>query len=396
MCVDARASTRGDIVRSPDSAKAIFPRYARRAKGSIVWDVDGNEYIDYLLGYGAIVLGHADDRVNRAVVRELELGSCFSPLWSERQVELAELLVSVVPGAERAYVLKTGSDATSAAVRLARIYTGRNGVVRWGYNGWHDWSSPSAAGIPAAVRELTFLFEYNDLDSLRSAFKRARGDIACIAMMPFELEPPKPGFLEGVKEIADENGALLVLDEMRSGFRLALGGAQEYWQVRADVAAFSKAMSNGYAISAIVGRADVLDCLSLTKISSTFYASAPEMAAALTTISILRDTDAIARIWELGERLQTGLREAIEESQIRATVLGLPPCPFLDFGVEDPARRASLETSFYSEVARQGILLHPSHHWYVSAAHTENQIDWTIDVCKDAFERLKARHVVRA
>jgi glutamate-1-semialdehyde 2,1-aminomutase len=365
---------------------ASFPRYASRAKGATIWDVDGNAYTDYLLGYGAIVLGHADDRVNRAVVRELEGGSCFSPLWSVRQVELAELLVSVIPGAERAYLLKTGSDAMSAAVRLARIFTGRSRVIRWGYNGWHDWSAPQAAGVPAAVRRHTSLFDYNDIGSLHRAFERARGDVACVAMMPFELEPPQPGFFEAVQKVAHENGALLIFDEMRSGFRLALGGAQEYWGVQADVAAYSKAMANGYAISAIVGRGDVLACLAETKISSTFYACAPEMSAALATIAILRDTDAIERIWWLGERLQAGLRECIDSEGFPARVVGLAPCPFLKFGIEDVTRRAELERAFYSEAAKRGVLLHPSHHWYVSAAHTADQIDATVEACRSAFQ----------
>lgn len=389
---DARAVTRGDILPGPAGQGTIFPRYVSRAQGPYVWDVDGNRYIDYLLGYGPIVLGHADERVDAAVVAELAKGTCTSPLWSPLQVELTELLVSVIPGGELAYLLKTGSDATTAAVRLARIFTGRSKVVRWGYNGWHDWSALDPDGVPPVTWAETFTFRYNDIESLRAIFARHPHEIACVVMMPYELDAPLPGFLQDVREVAHAHGALFVLDEMRSGFRIALGGAQEFFGVRADAATFSKAMSNGYAISAIVGREDVLRCLARTKISSAFYANAPEMAAALTTIAILRDSDALSRVEAAGRRLQEGLRALVAEFGVPAEIVGYPHAPFLRYLVGDAARKAFVETAFYAETTRRGVLFHPSHHWFVSAAHTEDDVDETLAACRHGFEAV-SRHL---
>lgn len=300
---DARAATRGDVVGPCASGVTRYPRYFSRAAGSYLWDLEGRRYVDFTLGYGPVVLGHADERVTEAVLAELSNGNCIAPLWSRRQSELTDLLVSVVPGAEMAYLLKTGSDATSTAVRLSRIVTGREKVLRWGYNGWHDWAAGIPAGIPEATRADTLLFDYSDLRTLREAFARHPGQVACVLMMPFGDETAPEGHLQKIRDIAHEHGALFVLDEMRSGFRLDLSGAQGLLGVQADVSTFSKAMANGHPISAVVGRADVLSALARTRISSTFYADPAPMAAALATIRILRDTDALERIWKGRRRL---------------------------------------------------------------------------------------------
>jgi glutamate-1-semialdehyde aminotransferase len=220
-------------------------------------------------------------------------------------------------------------------------------------------------------------------------FKAHPGEIACVLMMPFELEPPLPGFLEEVRTIAHEHGALFILDEMRSGFRMALGGAQEYFSVRADLATYSKAMSNGYAISAIVGRADVLHCLGRTHMASTFYANSAEMVAAITTIALLKESDALIRIWEMGERLMRGLGALISEFGVQAEVVGYPPCPFLRFKSHDEVQRGVEMVKFYSETTKQGVLLHPNHHWFVSAAHTEEDVGRTLEICRKGFEIIR-------
>ncbi|WP_433652904.1 aspartate aminotransferase family protein [Micromonospora zamorensis] len=369
-----------------EEGRTVYPRYFGRASGAYLWDVDGTRYIDYQLGYGPVVLGHADARVNAAAIRELESGSCFAPLWSPRQVELTEMLNSVIPGGELTYLLKTGSDANSAAVRLARIHTGRTKVVRWGYNGWHDWAVGLPAGVPSSVRDETLTFEH-DPASLRAVFERYPDEIACVLTMPFEFEVIPPERLKQLRSIAHEYGALFVLDEMRSGFRMSLGGAQEYFGVQADIVALSKAMANGHPISAVVGRADVLGGFSRTRISSTFFAGPAEMAAALTTISILRDTDAIARIWSLGEKLQNGLRDLVAKYDVAAEVVGYPPIPFLRFAVPDE-KALQLRRAFFVETTRRGILLHPEHQWFISASHRDEDIEFTLDVCRQSFESL--------
>lgn len=383
---DARAMTRPDIVPPTPNGGSAYPRYASRASGAHVWDVDGHRYVDFLLGYGPVVLGHADPRVNDAVVPELGRGVCVAPLWSPRQVELTELLASVVPGAERALLLKTGSDATSAAVRLARIHTGRPLVARWGYNGWHDWSVEQAAGVPDAVRSATLRFQYDDLDGLARLFDTHPGAIACVVTVPFGDDTAPPGRLQAIRELCHRNGALFVLDEMRSGFRLALGGAQEALGVTADLATFSKAMANGYAISAVTGSADVLAGLARTKISSTFFANPAGMVAALRTIEILRDTDALDHLSAMGALLQQGLREVFTGAGVPASVIGYPSMPFVQFAFEDAARQEAYVWALFRATTERGILLHPSHQWFLSAAHTPDDIEFAINAVRAATE----------
>ena len=365
--------------------EGAYPFYASRAKGAYLWDVDGNRYIDYMLGYGTIILGHADKRVTMAVVEELKKGNNVSPLWKPIQIELTKLLTKVIPGAEMAFLMKTGSDATSGAVRLARVFTGRNKVIRWGYNGWHDWATPLSTGVPDAVKADVLEFNYNDIESLESVFKKHPNKVACVIMMPFEHEKPLPGFLEKVKSVAHKHGALFILDEMRSGFRMALGGAQEYFNIHADLATYSKAMSNGHPISAIVGRADVLSGIGKTKMTSTFFGNTAEMAAAITTIKILQGTDAISHIWKLGKYFQKGIETLISEFNIPAKFAGFPPFPFIQFTIVDEDINEKVKQAFFIETTRRGIFLHPNHQWYISVAHTLKDIDETLNVFRFAF-----------
>jgi len=366
-----------------------YPIYAARGQGAYLWDIDGNRFLDWILGYGIIVLGYCDPDVDAAAIREIQEGFAF-PLTKPVQNELAELLVELIPCAETVHFFKSGSDSTTTAVRLARIVTGREKVVRWGYNGWHDWCCLREAGIPRKVREDVFTFRYNDLDSLSDVLCQNQGQVACVIMMPLEIEPPQPGFLDGVKELAHRHGALFILDEMRSGFHLALGGAQEYYGVTPDLATFSKAMSNGYAISVLAGRRELLAALSQTYVSSTFYTNSIAMAAAAATVCKLRERQVIPHLWRIGQGLLDGLDRLAEEAGIAAKTVGLAPMPFLVFTDPDPAIRETAKYLFYREVTRRGVLLHPNHHWFVSAAHTDADLAHTLEVCGEAFRYAQA------
>lgn len=366
-----------------------FPHFAQRASGCHIWDVDQNEYIDYILGYGTVMLGHADQRVNEAVTQELALGTCVSPLWRPMQVQLNELLTSVIPHAELSYLLRTGSDATAAAIRFARLYTGRTKILQWGYHGWHDWSTPRPDGVPKSVRDQTLTFNYNDLSSVREAFERYADDIACVIMMPLELEPPTPGFLHGVRTIAHDYGALFILDEIRSGFRLSLGGAQQYFGIQADLVVIGKAMSNGHPISAVVGREDVMRSLGRTHLEGTYFGNSLEMAAAIATISILRDTDALEKVWRSGERFLSGLRQLSAEFEVQIDVVGLPPTPYLQFTEPDRHVCSQMKQAFFTETVRRGVLFEPGHHWFISASHQDEDIDRTLDACRHGFAAIK-------
>lgn len=362
-----------------------YPIFGQRGKGAYVWDVDGNRYIDWILSFGTIVLGHSHPVVNEAVIREIEEGFAL-PLTRVVQTELAELLVKHIPCAEKALFVKSGSEATSAAIRLARIATGRDKVIRLGYHGWHDWCCKRDAGIPRAVRDLVLTFEYNNLDSLAQVLEANKGEVACVIMWPCEVETPAPGFLEGVKKLAHEHGALFILDEIRTGFHLSLGGAQEYFGVIPDMATFGKAMSNGYAISTVVGRDDIMKNVEKSWFSSTFNTNSIDQAAAVATIREMESKGVIEHLWRIGRRLMDGLDQLAQTHGIEARAASLPPTPFLEFTYSDPEVREKAKVAFYSEMVRRGVLMHPNHHWFVSAAHGDEEVDMTLDAADAAFK----------
>jgi glutamate-1-semialdehyde 2,1-aminomutase len=239
------------------------------------------------------------------------------------------------------------------------------------------------------VRENVLTFRYNDLDSLEDVLKRHHDEVACVIMMPLEIEAPQPGFLAGVKELAHRHGALFILDEMRSGFHLALGGAQEYYGVTPDLATFSKAMSNGYAMSALAGRRDLMQALSQTYVSSTFFTNSIPMAAAVATINKLRRKQVIPHLWQIGKGLMEGLDRLARDLGVEAQAVGIPPTPFLVFTYSTPEVRETAKHVFFRETTRRGLLLHPSHHWFVCAAHTEQDLAHTLEICEKAFRAVK-------
>src|SRR5216683_209723 len=360
------------------------PVFAECAQGPYVWDVDGNRYIDFVLAFGAVVLGHADPRVTVPVKAELARGVSPS-MHRSVQVELAELLVSVIPGAEMALLLKTGSDATTAAVRLARAHTGKSHVLRWGYNGWHEWCASQATGLSPGVQDYVEQIEYNNLPALESALSRRGPDVACVIMMPLEVELPRPGFLAAARALTHRHGALFILDEVRSGFRLALGGAQQYFGVRADLVALSKAMANGHPISAVVGRRDVLDATRRVSLSSLFFRSGDGMAAALATIGIIRDGNVIDVLWERGRQLLAGLRQAAARRGVPVELVGLPPMPFQVFRGLSSRRCEAAQRVFCAAARDRGALFHPTHQWFTCAAMSSEDIALAVEAADAGY-----------
>lgn len=373
-----------------------YPVFMYRGKGCHVWDVDENEYIDWILSFGAIVLGHVYPRVERVVCKSLKKGFCFTMVHPV-QNELARLLVRIIPCAEMVKFLVSGSDVTSAAIRIARIYTGRDKVVRWGYHGWHDWCYGGAGtdreplGVPEGVKRDILTFRYNDLDSLESVFKRHRGKIACVIMQPYEAskEWPVDGFLEGVKKLTHENGAVLIFDEIRTGFRMAIGGAQEYFGVIPDMATFSKAIANGYPISAVVGKSEVMQVAEKTRLSSTFLVNSFPMFAAIETIKELQDKNGIDYMWSKGKRLVEGLKSIINEMGVDAKVIGAPPIPIMIFTEKNERWRDALKKGFFVEASKRGVLFHPNHCWFLSLAHTDRDIEHTLEVSRESMKIAK-------
>ena len=385
------------------SDRADWPIYTERVAGCHVWDVDGNRYVDYLCAFGPIVLGYDNRHVNRAAIRAIRRGF-IANLSFTIQNRLAERLIELLPSAERVFFTKTGSDACTLAVRLARGYTGRDRVVRWGYHGWHDWclgrkgagevlgqrkgAYLDAAGVPDQVTELTDTFVYGDLESLQRTLERHRGEVACIILQPFEFELPPEGFLQGVRALADRHGAVLVFDEIRTWPRVHLGGAQQYLGVVPDLTAISKALANGFPISALVGKAEIMEADVFY--SSTYLVSTFEMAAALETLRQLQ-AGALERIWELGRRFSDGLTELVAGSGLEARVLGIPPQPFLLFDCGDPERDLLRKRVFYRSALDHGVFLHPNTHWFISSAHTPRLVDRTLTALGRSLRAVRAR-----
>ena len=393
--------------RRPSNFSQNYPVFMERGKGAHIYDVDGNEYIDWLLSYGPIVLGHCYLKVDQAVIAEINKGFLFD-LTPPLQLTLAQKLIDLIPCAEKVLFVNTGSGATSAAVRIARIYTGRSTIVRWGYHGWHDWSCPNQAGIPKSTLRDVLTFSYNDLDSLENVLEENRGKVACIIMMPLEIELPKPGFLEGVRELANAYGVVLIFDEVRSWPRMSLGGAQEYYGITPDMTTLSKGIANGYPISAVVGKEEIMAVAEKSTISATYFPSTLGLAAALTTIKELEDTQAIDHLWRMGKQLCDGLKDIIEGKRVRAEILGLPIMPFLIFGRKadydkvwyeriyrggDPGTEEDrcLMNSFYDETIKRGVFFHPRHHWFTCLSHTEDDVRKTLRVTEEALDIAKKK-----
>ncbi len=293
--------------------RGVAPKYLQRGRGAHVFDVDGNEYIDLNMGVGPLVLGYANEAVDNAIRAQLDDGITFTQMHP-LEVEVAELIAATVPGAESVRFSKTGCDVTTAAVRVARAFTGREKVLCCGYHGWHDWYisvTDRNRGIPAAVQELSHTFAYNDLGSVEDGLDE---DTACVILEPTVFEAPKPGFLQGLKELCQSRGVLLIFDEMWTGFRLALGGAQERFGVTADLACFSKAVANGMPLSVLTGRRDVMSLLEKDVFFfTTFGGEALSLAAAKATIGELRRHQVPERLEMLGGKLRDGYNSLTAE-----------------------------------------------------------------------------------
>ena len=234
-----------------------------------------------------------------------------------------------------------------------------------------------------------FTLEYNDLASLERQFAENRDQVACVFMMPFETAAPAPDYLAGVRQLAHDNGALFILDEMRSGFRFAMGGAQEYYGVVPDMATFGKALSNGYAISALAGRSDIMESIHQTHVSSGYAANSAAIAASVACIGKLQQGDILPHIWRLGQGLIDGLNTLARDTGVEAEAVGFAPMPDLVFGYESEDRINAAKRAFYSTAIRAGVLLHPNHHWYVSAAHTDEDLTQTLNICDEAFRAVR-------
>jgi glutamate-1-semialdehyde aminotransferase len=380
-------------IRAPENfVEGDYPIFLAAGSGAYVTDVDGNVYLDMLLGYGPMILGHACKEVDRAVADRINAGFCLN-LPQPLQIELAEQLVAVVPSAEQAMFFKTGSDATSAAIRLARAHSGRDKVLRCGYHGWHDWCLVDDPGVPRSITDSVLEFAYNRPDQLEDLLRRHSGEVAAIIMTPVghdfdaQIEVPAPGFLESARALADEHEAVLVFDEVRTGFRLHAGGAQALYGVTPDLTALGKAMSNGYPVSALVGRRNIMMAAQSTFISSTYFPNGLSMAAALATLDILRREKVLEQIEATGQEVEAGLESIVAETGLPVTLSPYPQMPFLYFDRELEADQDSRRDRFYGMLARRGVFAHPRHHGFLSWRHRGEEIERFLHTVRDVARK---------
>lgn len=373
--------------------QGVSPIYLQRGAGAHVWDVDGNEFIDYPMALGPVLLGHADSRVNQAISRQLEEGITFT-LSHPLEVEVAEMIVSTCPGVEAVRFGKSGSDVLSAAVRAARAITGRDHLAVGGYHGWHDWfigSTSRSAGVPASTRQLTHPFAWGDIDSLESTLDSA--EFAAVVLEPSGSRTPPPGYLADVVEVAHRNGALVIFDEVIVGFRVAPGGARERYGVEPDFSCYGKALGNGMPISAIAGRWTHMGVFEEVFFSGTHGGEALSLAAAKCVLEVITETEALQRIASLGGRLQEGMAAILRERgcEERISVGGEPQRTVVEFAAPDGLLTKSWIQQCF---ARAGILFNGS--MFICEQHTRADIDTTLEVFDDALRHLRTITDVRS
>jgi glutamate-1-semialdehyde aminotransferase len=369
-----------------------YPIFLEYGKGCRLTDVDGNEYIDFLCGYGPIILGHREEEVDDAVIQQIKnKGFCFD-LSQRYQNELAKKVNEFIPSAELSVFLKTGSDATTASIRIARAYTNRIKIMRCGYHGWHDWCVEMKGGIPEKFYEDVYEFHYNDLDQLEDLMKKHGDQTAAIIMTPFghplhqKMQTPKPGFLEGVRKLADKYGAVLIFDEVRTCFRLRMGGAQELYGVAPDLTVLGKGMANGYPISVVAGKKDVMMvAASKLFISSTFFPNSLPYIAALKTIEILERDKVLDNIWAKGGRFLKKIQDIIEKYEVGAELSGVAPMFFITFKQDEMNTRKGRRDDFYTQLIRKGFFFTPHHHAYICYRHTEEDLDKAVQAIDESL-----------
>jgi glutamate-1-semialdehyde 2,1-aminomutase len=355
----------------------VSPLYITHAKGSKIWDADGNKFTDFINSLASITLGYCDEDINNAVKNQLEKGTIFS-LPSELEIELSEKLIDLIPSAEMVRFGKNGSDATAGAIRVARAFTKKDRVAVCGYHGWQDWyigSTQRSLGVPKATRDLTHSFTYNDFQSLENIFKNYPDEIACVIMEAMNIAEPKNDFLHKVKDICKKNNSLFILDETITGFRFHIGGAQSYFNVTPDISTFGKGISNGFPISAIVGRADVMKLFEEVFFSFTFGGELLSIIASLETIKKIQTHNVIQHLSNQGIKIINHLNKLISQLNCHDAfqVNGHPSWSFLTIKDSYGYSSFDIKTLFLQEMFALNILTIGTHN--ISYSHDNNDIE---------------------
>lgn len=402
--------------------------YIERGKGAHLWDVDGNRYIDYRMGYGPAILGHSDERVDNAVWEAMQRGQTFAMSIPE-ELEVAEKMIAMCPSVEMVRFCNSGTEATMHALRVARAWTGRDQFIMFEgqYHGLHDnvmfaaniggdsdWSSnrrspvifPFSSGIPKMMNQLVTLLPFNDAETLERVVRQSANDLAAILVEPMLGNcggiMPDPDWLPLIRRLCDEYGIVMIMDEVKTGFRIAKGGAQEVFGVRTDLATYAKAMGNGYPVAAFGGRRDIMSIVGKgVSHGGTFAGNRLSMAAANATLDILQNTDALARVAQTGKKIQEGLSKVISQFKVPFVIAG-QPAMFNVWFDENPPREyrdwKSSDHSLYDSVAdeliERGVMPEPDSRepWFISAAHSNEDIAETVEAFEQSLKKaIEAR-----
>ena len=367
-----------------------FPLFVSRAKGCYIWDVDGNKYIDYTCALAPIIIGYNIDEINRSIVKQLNDGITFS-LPHEIEIKLAKKLISIIPCAEMVRFAKNGADVTSAAIRIARAYTKRDIILRSGYHGGQDWylitQPPQDLGVPKAMKKLIDVFKYNDIEDLKNKIKKYKNRVAAVIMEPVPMDTPQKGYLEKVREITKENGIILIFDEIVTGFRMSMGGAQEYYNVTPDLACFGKAMANGMPISILVGRKKIMEATENVFLSTTFGGETLSIAAALATIDYIKQHKVIGHTWKMGRKLYDGLTRLIKKYNINAHLIGQKFKFKIIFNNQDGSESNIKKLFFLQQAVYKGVFFGTVINFNYS--HKDKEISYTLKVIEKIFKKIR-------
>ena len=367
--------------------KGVSPIYIDHGLAAHVWDPDGNEYIDYDMGLGPILLGYRYKAIDDAVMNQLHRGMGYS-LVAPEEVEYAKLCVKNIPSAGKVRFLKTGSSATEAAIRIARCYTRRNHIVRGEYHGWHEWTAAGEnvrqGGILPESHKYIHKFEYNDLDKVREYFETYKDQIAAVITEAVEYDAPKGNFLQDLKKLCHENGALLIFDEVVNGFRFSIGGAQKYFGITPDMSTFGKAAANGMPLSIVAGRKDIMeDVDKKIFISTTFGGECLSLAAGIAVMHELESGKVTKAIWAKGKYLQDNFRKLTKEIGVPIDLKGYPCRMTLEYTDYEGQKDWIYNSIFMQECVKRGVLL--GWNLFPCYTHTQKDLEFTLEVFSDAM-----------
>ena len=368
----------------------ISPLFASKSKGAYLWDIDDNKYIDLVNSLAAVTLGYGDKGLQKSILKQLKLGVSLS-LPTKIESEVAELVIDLVPSAEMVRFSKNGSDATSAAIRLARAFTGRDQIVACGYHGWHDWyigTTSRNKGIPASVSALTHNFQFNNIESLKNVLTLSEGKVAAVIIEPMNDTYQQPGFLEEVQTLAKKAGAVLIFDEVITGFRFSKGGAQELFNVTPDLSTFGKGIANGFPLSAVVGRREIMKEMENVFISGTFGGELLSLTAAKYVLQKHQKNEICEDLINKGTLLSDLTNELIDSFGLSNVVSlsGHPTWKFLKWNKSSEYSAAEIKTFFMQEIFQEGVLVLNSHN--ITQAHDKKIIMKIVAAYSKVFGRI--------